>query len=536
MGKKQPISRIIKTFGSGTTPEEINALKTAAQLYLNSLPPLEPLMKKGSSTPLLIRSDFDIDSCYGVNLGYKQVFDKLYLDIFKETGLGLNGGRMLSDLATMRIANPKSKRATSFCCGSYNISLSLESIYKFMDSMTASIINNIQTLAFQNTKRLLNENNEGLEVLFYDLTTLYFETNSKDDLREFGFSKDGKHQHVQIMMALITTKGGLPVGYELFPGNTYEGNTFLPMMKDLIQKYKIEKIVIVADSGLISKENIAGIKELGLEYILGGRVKNGNKDLKKAVFDPQGYTDLTDDLRGKIYTPVILKKKHSKKTPAGQESVSGDSCEKQTKQEEKLDSILIFHSQKRAKKDAFEREKKLEKIKEHVGTSANGKLSGALKAKYVCLSEKSVIEIDEEKLEDAAKYDGFFTLETNMTSVSMVEILGYYKGLWQIEQTFRLSKHNLQVRPIFHHNANRIKAHFAICYVALVLIRTLEHILKKSDCYLPLEQLCSLLNQVCVVKIAQKSKIYSIAQDFPKSLIPIYKTLKIKPPHRFSSA
>ena len=109
-----------------------------------------------------------------------------------------------------------------------------------------------------------------------------------------------------------------------------------------------------------------------------------------------------------------------------------------------------------------------------------------------------------------------------------------YRGLWQIEQTFRLSKYNLKLRPIFHYSLRRIKAHFAICYVALVIIRTLEYLTRSDNCYIPIEQLCLLLEQVMVTNIISKGNVYNISNNFPDELIPIYKCTNTKIPTRFS--
>ena len=114
-------------------------------------------------------------------------------------------------------------------------------------------------------------------------------------------------------------------------------------------------------------------------------------------------------------------------------------------------------------------------------------------------------------------------------------MLAHYSGLWQIEQTFRITKYNLKIRPVFHYNPTRIKAHFAICYIALVLIRTLELIIKRAKCYIPIEQLHELLWQVKEIEIVSRNKHFSISTDFPESLAPIYKTVKTRLPARFIS-
>ena len=130
---------------------------------------------------------------------------------------------------------------------------------------------------------------------FYDLTTIYFETNNKDDLRQFGFSKDGKSQHVQITLALLVSNLGLPIGYEIFPGNMYEGHTLNKAVEQLSQTYPINNIVIVADSGLISKNNLNLLEEKGYNYIIAARLKSFDKETLKDVLDVSNYIQTTSE-------------------------------------------------------------------------------------------------------------------------------------------------------------------------------------------------------------------------------------------------
>ncbi len=547
LGKKNPRSVLIQTFGSGRSKEEIAYLKQRAQVYLDHLMGQRNQAKAekgkdGSSLEnacqLVIQVPEDISHCDSYVCGFHDVFGPVYDSIFKNTGLKAKENRMLKDLSIMRIIHPKSKRFTSKIASQYNCNLTLDGIYKLMDRIDSQVIETIQRLSFKNTQTLLKSEKEELEVLFYDMTTLYFEVGSSDELREFGFSKDGKHAHVQIMMAIITTKSGLPLGYELFPGNSYEGHTLVPVLEKLQEKYKIKKVIVVADSGLISKDNVKEISKMGLEYILGGRVKNGSKALKKAVLDEAGYTPLTPTLKGKIfYPPVSKKKKNQDEATSQNNSQKSDEPDAQKNEEEEiLDRIYIYHCQTRAHKDQHEREKQVDKVKENIGKPVKSKLGGVYKKPFVSIGEdKSVIGIDEEALERIAQFDGFFTLETNLKDAPMLDILNYYRALWQIEQTFRIIKYNIALRPIFHYNTDRIKAHFAMCYIALVLIRTLEYKTTQNGVYLPLEQLNELLRTVRIINLTIKEKHYKIAQDFPQTLIPIYKALKIKPPNRFLS-
>jgi len=624
---------VVKIFGTAKTDEELLRLKNDAQRYLDNLPKVQ--YEKSTVGSLVIKDSTDIESCTTTNTGFNAIFGNLYNRIFSELDLKANCKQIVKNLAVMRIANPKSKRHTSNQAKDYNLELNLHNVYKSMDKIDDDVIKQIQDLAYKNTKSLLNlGRNESLDLLFYDLTTIYFETNCQDALREFGFSKDGKHQHVQIMLALIVTKHGLPVGYELFNGSMYEGHTLIPTLTNLKKRYQIDKVTVVADSGLISEYNIEQIKECGFDYIIGGRIKNSSQEIKEQILDLTQYQELNDDLRYTTYDshdPVRLYKyriikANSLKNNSGFELAQIDTntnqpveakldltakiaiAQSKLKSEQvgfimhhndgdaamilavlkngttieivnnqsnatiytilsgacsnhkkldaraikllsdnealnefiqadktrKCDKIFVYHSQTRAKKDAYDRCKNLEKIKNHTNQNLKNKLTGCLKKPYVKLTSAASIEIDYDKLTETAKLDGYFSLQTNITNLSAKDIIDNYRGLWQIEQTFRLSKYNLKLRPIFHYSLRRIKAHFAICYIALVIIRTLEYLAKNNNCYIPIEQLCLLLEQVMVTSIISKGNTYNISNNFPDELIPIYKCTNTKVPTRFS--
>ena len=197
---------------------------------------------------------------------------------------------------------------------------------------------------------------------------------------------------------------------------------------------------------------------------------------------------------------------------------------------------MLYYSETRARKDLYDRNRALAKISKHIGEKAKNKLSGSLRKSYVTLSEESsTIGIDEEKLKEAAKFDGYFAIQTNIVNANPADILAHYSGLWQVEQTFRITKYNLKIRPVFHYNPSRIKAHFAICYIALVLTRTLELLMKRAKCYIPIEQLNQLLQKVMIITITSNGNRYDIAKDFPSELIGVYKCVKAKIPNRFTS-
>jgi transposase len=508
-GKKTPVPQMVKRFGVAHTEEETNLLKAVAGQYLATLP--QRREEKELAGDLVIERASDIESCLVENRGFRDVYGHLFEQVFNDTGLKSKGNQLLSQLVVMRIADPKSKRSTAKLSGNFGYEMTVDSIYKLMDRMDDTVIERIKQISYEECCRLLSKVDQILDVLFYDLTTLYFETNTQDDLREFGFSKDGKHQHVQIVMAMLVTREGLPIGYELFPGNTYEGHTLIPVIANVRQRYKIGRVIVIADSGLINKKNTQQLDEAGLEYVIGGRIKSSSQAEIKAALDEDGYKPLNQEgVKGKIYKVPVKEAKECK------------------------EFLMIYHSEKRVEKDAYERDRAVAKIQKHLGASAKQKLGGVLRKSYVSLTKESQIALDQEKLTDAAKLDGYFSLQTNIKHSTPEEILEYYSGLWQIEQTFRITKYNLRLRPVFHYNVRRIKAHFALCYIALTLVRTLEFKMRLAGCYLPVEQLHAYLHQLSTVKITtNKQQRFYVSTDMPPALITFYQCLKMKDPPRF---
>lgn len=515
-GKKHVVSRIIKSFGYSVDEEEIQKLKEEALKYKAHLEAERVKIKT-----LKVSNGSDIRSCQSHNFGFLEVYGKIFYAIFTKIGLKEEALKRLSELVTMRIAEPASKRKTSIIGYGYNVHLKADTIYKLMDKVDKDIIEQIKQAAYAHTKKLLADNKEEVEVLFYDLTTLYFETNEQDAIRDFGFSKDGKPQHVQILLAMMVTKEGLPIGYECFPGNVYEGHTLIPILNRLREQYAISRVVLVADAALMSKINLAQLDRSGYTYIIAARLKNSTKAIKERVINGLDYRVIaqTKNNEGKVLEYIsakIIKSETSDKT-------------------NHLEQLVVYYSSSRARKDAHDRMKALEKIKGYIHSSSKKKLTACLKKSYVKISKGTDISIDEDKLELEKNFDGYFGLKTNITNPDPLTILNHYKGLWQVEETFRISKNNLEIRPIFHSNINRIHAHIAICYMALSLVRHLQFLLKKTPYSFTLDQIHILLSQMKKVTITDShGNNFYLLEDPPLELIPVYQLLQLKWPKKFS--
>jgi len=244
----------------------------------------------------------------------------------------------------------------------------------------------------------------------------------------------------------------LPVGYKVFEGNTYEGHTVIAMLKEIKQKRRLGKVVFVADSGMFNKDNLKemdALEENNFEYIVGARIKNMPKDLQEKILNHDHYKNVSKDYK------------------IGEFEYSGR-------------KLVVSYSAKRARKDAHDRSKAIEKLKKKLEKQKNAKayLSNYGNKKYLKIEGTSAIELDEEKIEKAAKWDGLKGIVSNAKDITNLEIFEQYNNLWNVEQAFRITKHDLKVRPVFHWKPRRVRAHMAISFAAYALLKHLEYRVK----------------------------------------------------------
>jgi transposase len=388
---------------------------------------------------------------------------EIYGSLYDEIGFGRIFNRcpvsrsVMKDIVMARLAQPCSKRASvEMLERDFGIKTPLEKVYRMMDTLTDARIKQVQRLSWNHSRSLLTKE---VKVMFYDCTTLYFESFTEDELRSFGYSKDHKFNQGQVLLALMVTEEGLPVGYEVFPGNMYEGDTFKSAIDKIKTRYKVKRAVIVADSGLLSKFNLELLEREKLDYILGARLKSLSKKWQEKILDNRTYEKMkNEDEILRISTFAYTKTKR----------------------------LIVSYSNKRAEKDRLDREKAVKTLYEKLEKSKKPEslISNYGYRKFLCVEGDVNVRVDEEKMTKASLWDGLHGVFTNIKEedMSAEEVLSQYHGLWQVEESFRISKHDLRVRPIFHWSGERIKAHLAICFVAFSLIRFLQHrILKEKQ-------------------------------------------------------
>jgi transposase len=382
----------------------------------------------------------------GIHDIYGRLFDELgYKKVFKNPARQVCSGTTFRDVVMARIANPCSKRATvDMLEEDFGVKIGLNKVYRMMDALDEESIQRINEITYKNTRSLFNEK---IDVIFFDATTVYFESFEEDELKGFGYSKDLKFNQGQVLLSLMVTKEGLPVGYKLFPGSTYEGHTLLPILKDVKEKYNLDKVIFVADRGMFNEDNLQELEKNGYEYIVGARLKSMGEEIKGRIVNRDNYTEVTEGFEIAQF-----------KAEPGRR-------------------LVVSYKQSRADKDAHDRKKTIEKLTKKLEKSNNQKeyLSNYGYKKYLKITGQSAIELDTDKINEDSQWDGLHGVITNAKIVSNEEILNQYNNLWNVEEAFRITKHDLKVRPVFHWVPERIRAHFAICFTAYALVKHMEY-------------------------------------------------------------
>ncbi len=364
-------------------------------------------------------------------------YDLLLGRIFNEIGFGEIKDLYFRELVLSRVAFPKSKlKTTEYLYRYKQISWDEDQLYRYLDKLHNAQKGLVQQISYQHTLQILNNQ---ISVVFYDVTTLYFEIDQEDELRKTGFSKEGKHQNPQIVLGLLVSKNGYPLAYEIFEGNKFEGHTMLPVVDAFKDKYKLSQLVIVADSGLLSNTNVMELEAKGYEFILGARIKNESKPIKEKIL------------------ALELKNGESALLPKGNLK------------------LIITYSEDRAKKDRYNREKGLRKLEKQIkrGRITKESINNRGYNKFLKLEGEISVSIDQEKLKQDLRWDGLKGYLTN-SKLNKNEVLENYQHLWQIEKAFRIAKSDLKIRPIYHRLQRRIEAHICISFAAYKVYKELE--------------------------------------------------------------
>jgi hypothetical protein len=303
--------------------------------------------------------------------------------------------------------------------------------------------------------------------IYYDVTNYYFEIDQEDSLRRRGVSKEHRPNPI-VQMGLSLDSDGIPMSYSLYEGNINDCVTLLPAMRDLKAGHKAEHIIMVADKGLNTSDNIVANVIDGNGFVFSQSVRRADKKLKDWVLEQAGYTKddnfkIKDRLAEKNVTVTCPDGKKKKEQVTVREVAfwSRDFCERSRKER----AAVIEKSRNaiaRGDLAAAKAHSSVRYVKDTPANKTTGEIAG------------HVFSLDEAKIANDELFDGYYCIITNEIEKTASEIIDIYRGLWRIEETFRVTKSTLEARPIYLSRHDRIHAHFLICYVALVLLRLIQ--------------------------------------------------------------
>jgi len=465
--------REVRNFGTTQSEEQADVLCNDARQWLRSSEGQQDLDFENSKEREAEETERVINNMDAVLInGTQLLLDQIYDSI----GFNRVPDEILRHLVIARVSQPASKLATSeYLKSHYDEDVDLNHIYRYMDKLYNIQMELAQQISVAHTWQILGGN---LGLMFYDVTTLYFETAATDVLREPGFSKDGKTAESQVVLGLLVSEGGYPLSYSLFNGKQYEGFTLIPMIDDFKQRFSLGKdFIVVADSGLLNKSNVALLQKAKYKYVIGARIKNESTDVKQWILEQEkkneGYSEY--------------------------KRANGE-------------RLILSYSDIRAKKDAYNRQRGVERLRNAYksGKLTKQQVNKRGYNKFLEISKDVRVVISQDKIMEDSKWDGLKGYITN-TTLPPAKVVSEYKGLWVVERAFRISKGSLEMRPMFHFTERRIEAHVCICFIAYKVYKELERIIKLKGIELSAAKVLEAAKTITTIRVnmPENNKVYT---------------------------
>ena len=443
VAKRDGKNVVVRRLGTSRDELELRSLERKAQQWIDE--------QRGPRLPFPWEKD-DVISDFMSTLSNSQVMvygpELVYGSLFDRIGYGEIRDEMFRHLVLCRLFCPGSKLKTIDYLWRYlHVNVSKHRIYSFIDRLSPTegcgIKQQVERISYAQTLKVLRGK---VGVVFYDMTTLYFEASDEDDLRMCGFSKEGRHRNPQIFLGLLVAVGGNPIGYEIFEGNIHESRTLIPMVESLAGRFGFDHPVVIADAGLLSRNNIDALDEAGYQYILGARPRNDSADVKERILSMK----LRD---GQVRS-----------------FMRGDGRR-----------VVVSMSDARAGNDARNRRDGLRRLEKRLGAGklTKNNINNRGYNKYLRMEGEIRISIDYGKFNSDAAWDGIKAYITN-SMLPPGKIVANYHNLWFIERAFRMNKTDLRIRPIYHRLRNRIEGHICICFTAYTIMLELERRIKAA--------------------------------------------------------
>ena len=481
------------------------------------------------------------------NVGYiflKKIYDELSLnDFFKQKQKYLNVEYSLNNIFKLliysRIMNPGSKKEAFDNKDLYfdNFDFSLKDLYRSLD-IFCKYQEDIQTWLWNKTK---NKYNRDITNSYYDCTNYYFEISYNDEdlideegnvlikgYRKKGPSKENRKDPI-IQMGLLMDNTDLPLAYNLFPGNESEKTSLRPALKKVKRNFGIERTIVVADRGLNTSDNtvfIAGKNNSDSNnhdgYIYGQSVLGADKEFKDYVLKDDYIVDMIIENNETIFF------KHKSRIFAKTIQIKRDG--KRTNKSVIYQKQMVYYSQKYAERQKYERELVIAKAKDLI--SNPGKYTRATSvgaAGFVnnikfdketgLIPEGTALSLNEEKIKELEKYDGYYSIVTSELEMSDKDLRDKYRGLWKIEETFKITKSILKSRPVYVWTKEHIEAHFLTCFVSLLILRLLEI---KTDKKYSIEDIIKSINDLTCTKLKADTYIINTRNKITTDLCNIF--------------
>lgn len=490
---KRPYYHVVKSFGTSRDPHKIEQMRLLAEDFIsgkNLRLPINPQISLVEFMQQHLRADSITQ--IGPELIFGTIFDQIGFNALDDDIFRL--------LVIARIVHPFSKVATVRYLSDYlQEDIDINRIYRFLDRLEDKNRNFVSKVAYNYTRETLGE----IHFVFYDITTLYYESSREDEFRIPGYSKDGKFHKPQILLGFLLAQDGYPISYEVFEGNTFEGHTLIPSIKALCAKFSIKDPIIIADSGMLSSSNLKALRNAKLRYIVGARIKNINKDDQDKVLSAIPQKDSSSEI-----------------------------------ELDELHRLIITHSTKREEKDKYNRERGIRKLKKKMksGKLTKSNINNRGYNKYLKLEGHTKISFDNELVETDANWDGLKGYITNVDKncLDKDQIVKNYTNLWLIERAFKISKTDLKIRPIYHRVLRRIRAHIAISFAAYTIIIEVERRLRAKNSSIGIQRTIEVSKLIRRTNFSLRenpsvrfSKVFGINQEVER----LFHALSIRVPH-----
>lgn len=436
-----------KHIGSARTPEELRSLWEHARSWMQTASQQQSIFPQESSFASL----FSRYRYLGTR--YTLLYDTVY-SVLHALGFSILSDPLLLDLVLMRVVAPGSKRESVHQLADlFGISYDLTRVYKHLVQIAARK-DEVEAILISYARQYLQAD---LSFVLYDVTTLYFESFTPEELKQCGLSKDNKSMQPQIVVGLLVTSEGFPLTYDLFAGNTFEGHTMIPVVTGLVRRYHIPTLTVVADAAMLSQANIDALVASGISYIVGARL---------GYLSPAQVKEISSALDGQDGASI-------RRTIGGK-------------------ILICDFSKKRYAKNKHDTEKQITKAKD----IADGSIP--IKRHRFLTGENATITLNQPLIDRTTRLWGIKGYVTNIDQPNEL-IIARYHDLWHVEQSFRMAKSDLLSRPIYHFKQDAIKAHLLICIMALAAGKYMEQHTHKS-----LQMILSLLRQLPDARIEHR--------------------------------